>query len=70
MANVIGTKLNLVGVLCGTWGKGITPALFTRTSRRWDCEVNWRAASAMEVKEVRSRFRILISAEGTAALIS
>ena len=51
-------------------GVAIIPALLTKTSRRCDCEVNCLAASAMDAKEARSRFKNEILALGTAAVIS
>ena len=46
------------------------PALFIRISRRFDCAENDFAASAMDEKDVRSSFKNVIWAAGTAFLIS
>ena len=44
-------------------------ALFIRISRRFDCAENDLTTSATDEKEVRSSFRNVICAEGTAFLI-
>jgi hypothetical protein len=48
----------------------MTPALLTRRSRRRSCARKDFAAAAMEAKELRSRERCSIEAEGAAARIS
>ena len=46
------------------------PALFIRMSKRFDSDVNWRAALEIDSKDARSNGRKMISAEGDSFLMA